>query len=60
VGTHGTLVAARVQVFADLAPGELGLLVDSYGHLALVLNNSSAADYLKTQEGEVLTLRAPA
>ena len=60
VGTHRTSVAARVRVFADLAPGELGLLVDSYGHLALVLNNSSAVDYLKTQEGEVLTLRAPA
>ena len=60
VGTHRTSVAARVRVFADLAPDELGLLVDSYGHLALVLNNSSAVDYLKTQEGEVLTLRAPA
>ncbi len=59
VGTHRTSTAAQVRVFADLAPGELGLLIDSYGHLALVLNGSSAADYLKTQEGEILTLRAP-
>lgn len=57
-GTHGRYEARRARVFADLAPRQLGLLVDSYGHLALVLNGASAADVLGTKEGDVVVLRA--
>jgi S-adenosylmethionine hydrolase len=57
-GAHGRYEARRARVFADLAPRQLGLLVDSYGHLALVLNGASAADVLGTKEGEVVVLRA--
>jgi S-adenosylmethionine hydrolase len=38
-----TASARRVAAFADLAPGEIGLIVDSNGHLALVGDQSSAA-----------------
>jgi S-adenosylmethionine hydrolase len=58
-GTQRTFTAANVRVFADLAPNQLGLLVDSYGQLAVVLNGASAADHLGAREGEVLILRPP-
>ena len=38
--------ARRVAAFAQLREGELGVLVDSSGHLALVLDRASAADRL--------------
>jgi S-adenosylmethionine hydrolase len=41
-----TLDAKRVEAFGDLGRGEFGLLVDGNGHLALVLDRSSAADHL--------------
>jgi hypothetical protein len=41
-----TVDAKRVEAFGDLGRGEFGLLVDSNGHLALVLDRSSAADHL--------------
>lgn len=55
-GLRVPFYARKVRVFAELAPGELGLLVDSYGHLALVLNGASAADLLGTREGDTLAL----
>lgn len=39
-------VARRVDAFGHLAPGELGLVLDSYGLLALSLDQRSAADEL--------------
>jgi hypothetical protein len=36
-----------VAAFAELLPGELGLLVDAAGHLALVLDRASAAAWLE-------------
>jgi S-adenosylmethionine hydrolase len=50
------LTARRVQVFADLRPGELGLIVDSYGHLALCLYAANAAERLGTREQDRLAL----
>jgi S-adenosylmethionine hydrolase len=41
-----TLDAKRVVAFGDLGRGEFGMLVDGNGHLALVLDRSSAADHL--------------
>lgn len=51
----------RVRAFADLAPGELGLVVDSVGLLALVLDRRSAAAELGLSAGDsvVLSWEAP-
>lgn len=49
-------LARRVRAFAELATGELGIFVDSYGHLALCLNGASAAEHLGTKEGDLLVL----
>ena len=52
--------AARVvHTYGDLAPGELGLLVDSYGCLALCQNGARAADRLAIQERDVVWLEPP-
>lgn len=40
------MTARRVRAFADLAPGELGLLTDASGLAALVLDRRSAASHL--------------
>jgi len=45
-----------VQTFADLGPGELGLLVDSYGCLALCLDGASAAARLDAREEDLMVL----
>ena len=51
--------AARVKAYEDVAPGQLGLLIDSYGLMALVLDRTSAADELGVKAGDALTLEAP-
>jgi S-adenosyl-L-methionine hydrolase (adenosine-forming) len=38
-----SMPARRVDAFDDLGPGELGLVIDSTGHAALVLRQASAA-----------------
>ena len=52
-------VARRVEAFAFLGPGELGLVVDSYGLLALCLDQRSAADELRVAPGSEVRLSAP-
>lgn len=52
--------ARRVRTFADVGVGELGLLVDSYGLLALVANQGSAADEAGLAAGDAVILAAPA
>ncbi len=60
MGTAGVTWPARaVRTYADLAPGELGALVDSYGYLALCFDGASAAERLGTAEQDVLVLRPP-
>ncbi len=49
----------RVRAFADLRDGELGLIVDANGHLALVVREGSAADLLGVGVGQVLGLAEP-
>ena len=50
-------VALRcVQSFADLGRGELGLLVDANGHLAVVAGEASAAGWLSVAAGELMVL----
>lgn len=50
--------ARRVAAFAQLKTGEIGLLVDSYGMLALVMNQTSAAAELGLDDGAGVTLTA--
>jgi S-adenosylmethionine hydrolase len=45
-----------VDTFSDLAHGELGLLVDANGHLAVVAGEASAARWLNVAAGELLVL----
>ena len=48
--------ARVVRTFADLKPGELGLLQDSWGHAGLTLNAASAAELLGARRGSVIRL----
>jgi len=57
-GLPGPFPARWVGAFADLAPGELGLLTDANGSIALVLDRASAAHRLGvTQPGAPVELR---
>ncbi len=49
-------VARRVATFGELGSSEVGLLVDSYGLLAVAINRSSAADELSLHPGAEVTL----
>ena len=42
--------------YADLGPGEIGLVVDSYGLLSLVLDRRSAAEELGLDAGDAVAL----
>lgn len=53
-----TRTARRARTYADLVPGELGLVVDSYGLLALVLDRRSAAAELGLAASDAVTLSA--
>jgi S-adenosylmethionine hydrolase len=49
----------RVRAFAELRDGELGLIVDANGHLALVVREGSAAELLGVGVGQVVGLAEP-
>jgi S-adenosyl-L-methionine hydrolase (adenosine-forming) len=51
--------AVRADAYDGIGSGELGLMVDSYGLMALTLNRSSAAAELDLHAGDPVTLRAP-
>src|SRR6266540_3269089 len=48
----------RAATFGDVTEGEFGLIVDSSGRLALVLNRGSAAEALGLAPGDPLALQA--
>ncbi len=48
--------AARVSNFAELSTGQVGLVVDSYGLLAVVLDQRSAAAELSLGPGDLVRL----
>lgn len=50
--------AVRAVAYADLDPGQVGLVIDSYGLLALTLDRRSAADELHLHPGDGVTLEA--
>jgi S-adenosylmethionine hydrolase len=51
------VLAGRAAAFADLAAGQLGVLVDSEGRAALCLDRGHAARALGVGEGDVVSLR---
>ena len=51
-----TRTAVRASTFSDLRPGQVGLVVDSYGLVAAVLDRRSAAETLRLGPGDGVTL----
>jgi len=51
----GTTVR-RIETFDELEPGELGLLIDSNGHLAVVAGQAPAAGALTVAAGQMVVL----
>jgi S-adenosylmethionine hydrolase len=51
--------ARRAAAYADLKPGEVGLVVDSYGLVSLALDRRSAAEDLGLAAGDAVTLEPP-
>lgn len=50
-------VARRVRTFGDLRVGDLGLVIDSVGLLAIVVDRASAAEELDVAAGDSIGLR---
>jgi S-adenosylmethionine hydrolase len=48
--------ARRAHTYGDLKPGEVGLVVDSYGLVSIAFDRRSAADELGLRSGDVVTL----
>lgn len=46
-----TRIAKKVETFEELGGGELGLTIDSYGLVALVIGRGSAAEEMKIRTG---------
>jgi S-adenosyl-L-methionine hydrolase (adenosine-forming) len=57
-GPSGTALAHRVATFADVPVGELALVIDSWGWVAIVVNQGSAADLLRLAPGDAVELGA--
>jgi S-adenosylmethionine hydrolase len=58
VGDRPPRLALRVDNFSQLKTGQVGLVVDSYGLLAVVLNRRSAAEELRLGPGDPVVLEA--
>ncbi len=54
----GSRSARRVPTFAEVEPGEVGLVVDAYGLLAAVCDRRSAAELLGLEAGSAVTIEA--
>ncbi len=52
-------VARRARTYAELGPGEVGLVVDSYGLVSVALERASAADELGLEPADAIALAAP-
>jgi hypothetical protein len=50
--------ATRVTAFAEIAPGAIGLVVDSNGMLSLAMDRRSAADELGLADGDQIVITA--
>jgi S-adenosyl-L-methionine hydrolase (adenosine-forming) len=54
--TESTRTARRVHTYDELGPGQVGLVVDSYGLLSISVHRGSAADDLGLAQGDELHL----
>jgi S-adenosyl-L-methionine hydrolase (adenosine-forming) len=54
--TEGTRTALRARAFDELGSGQVGLVVDSYGLLAVAMSRASAADTLQIAAGDELAV----
>jgi S-adenosyl-L-methionine hydrolase (adenosine-forming) len=54
----GATPVRRAASFGDVTEGEFGLIVDSSGRVAVVLNRGSAAEALGVASGDPLSIRA--
>ena len=52
--------ARRARAYGDLKPGEVGLVVDSYGLVSVAFDRRSASDELGLRPGDGVTLSEPA
>lgn len=59
IGDKPARLALRVETYSQLKAGQVGLVVDSYGLLAIALNRRSAAEELGFGEGDAVTLESP-
>jgi S-adenosylmethionine hydrolase len=57
--TDQVRTAHRVKTYGDLRPGQLGLVVDSYGLVSVALDRASAASQLRLRAGDAVTLSEP-
>lgn len=51
--------ARRATTYGDLKPGEIGLIVDSYGLVSIALDRRPASDELRLHAGDAVTLAEP-
>jgi S-adenosylmethionine hydrolase len=56
IGDKPARLAVRVSTYAELKAGQVGLVVDSYGLLAIALNRRSAAEELGFDAGDAVVL----
>lgn len=59
-GADTRRTARRALTYALLKPGEVGLVVDSYGMVSVALDRRSAAEELHLRPGDAVTLEAAA
>ncbi|MDQ1403853.1 MAG: hypothetical protein QOG03_2169 [Actinomycetota bacterium] len=58
-GQSEVRTARRARTYAELKPGEVGLVTDSYGLLSLAFDRLSASDQLRLRAGDGVTLAPP-
>jgi S-adenosylmethionine hydrolase len=58
-GVDQVRTARQAVAYGDLKPGEVGLVVDSYGLVSLALDRRSAAEELRLGPGDAVTIEAP-
>ena len=52
--------ARRADTYAGVGPGQVGLVVDSYGLVSVALDRASAAEQLGLAEGDAVVIEEPA
>ena len=58
-GADQARTARRASSYGELGPGEVGLVVDSYGLVSLALDRRPAAEELRLGPGDAVTLEMP-